>query len=532
MRKLHISLQLKFLLSIAFLIAPVLSIIIIWIGIQNEKHTKDQMLNQARILSDQIILTRQWVSDSGGILINKNNTESVNIPAYYNEQVKTVKGIYQVYTPSMVTKVLSRYSRTQSLYQFRLAGLNPVNPENKPDLFEKKALKAFADDNSGEIWGFADKDRQHFFRYSVPLYVDKTCIKCHKSQGYSTGTVAGCLSIIFPVTNIVKSMRNDRFKLAFAGIGFIFLTVLLLFSLLKMLIIRPLKKLEKITDVISSGDLKARIHMDTGDEFERLGTAFNIMGERLSRNRHELEEKIAQATYEIGKANKELKSLDKLKSDFIATMSHELRSPLTAIRGGVDYLKRTLIITDNLNYLDIIDKNLSRLIHLVSDLFDFTKIEAKKIDWSFEQENLAGLIREVIEILTPLFMDKKIRISYKYPGDINCKFDLERIEQVLVNLIDNAIKFSETGSKISIKLSRDKEFVIVSIKDQGTGIPGDKLKTIFDKFSTLPSGSRTQNKGTGLGLAISKAIIEAHGGRIWAESRPGAGSTFFFSLPL
>jgi signal transduction histidine kinase len=212
-------------------------------------------------------------------------------------------------------------------------------------------------------------------------------------------------------------------------------------------------------------------------------------------------------------------------------MSHELRSPLTVIRGGIDYLNRKIKIEDNRNYLKIIDKNLTRLIHLVSDMFDFTKIEAKKIDWSFEHENLTLLIYELTEIIRPLAIEKKIELIYEKPGDIIVEFDLERIEQVLVNLIENAIKFSDHKTKIRINVQQDSESVTVSIKDQGIGIPEKNIESIFDKFSTAPSGRDGKTEGTGLGLAICKAIVEAHGGKIWAESISSVSSTFYFTLP-
>lgn len=213
-------------------------------------------------------------------------------------------------------------------------------------------------------------------------------------------------------------------------------------------------------------------------------------------------------------------------------MSHELRSPLTVIRGGVDYLNRTIKGTENRRYLDIMDKNLRRLIHLVSDLFDFTRIEARKSDWSFERENVSGLIQEVIEILSPLATNKGVAVHCQCPGDVYAEMDLERIEQVMVNLVENTIKFSDEGMEIEVEVQENKDDVLVAVKDQGIGISEESLDVIFEKFSTLPtSGGAGKREGTGLGLAICKGIVEAHGGRIWAESKEGEGSVFFFSLP-
>ncbi len=315
-----------------------------------------------------------------------------------------------------------------------------------------------------------------------------------------------------------------------SGTGLILLTIFTLFVLMRHVVIKPLKSLGVMTDEITMGNLDARVKIDTGDEFENLGEAFNTMAQRISESHDSLEEKIAQATRELSEANRELKTLDQLKSDFLANISHELRSPLTVIRGGVDYLNRTIKTADNRNYIDIIDKNLNRLIRLVSDLFDFTKIEAKKIEWSFEQENLTVLIQEVIEIISPLAANKKIFIVFEKRNDILVEFDLERIEQVLVNLIDNAIKFSDPESVIRIQTREEQQFVTVSVKDHGIGIPGEHLKTIFDKFSTLPTSRGVKAEGTGLGLAICKAIIEAHGGRIWAESAAGESTAFYFTI--
>ncbi len=303
------------------------------------------------------------------------------------------------------------------------------------------------------------------------------------------------------------------------------MTIITLFVLVRHLVIGPLKKLEEMAGRIGKGEFGARVEISTGDEVEKLAHAFNFMAERLSRGREILEEKIRQAT-------RELQTLDELKSDFLANMSHELRSPLTVIRGGVDYLNRTIKGKENRRYLAIIDKNIARLIRLVSDLFDFTRIEGGKADWTFQQEDISALAEEIIEITGPLAMEKSVTIRYRAPGEIWVNMDLERIEQVLVNLIENAIKFSDAGGDISVEIQEDREKVTVAVRDHGIGIPAENLEEIFKKFHTLPSsGEKGKREGTGLGLAICKGIIDAHQGKIWAESREGEGSTFYFTLP-
>jgi len=530
LKKIHVSLQWKFFLCIALIIIPILGIIFTWAGIQSAKQSNDQVVNQARILSRQIILTRQWITDCGGVFVNRQSQGAKNVMYLFNDALQTKRGSYQRFTPSMVTRKLSQYSTRQDLYRFRLAGLNPLNPENEPDGFEREAIYLFRTKGLKETFRFEQSNGNQYFQYMVPLFMDQKCLKCHNRQENSLNSIGGGLSVFLPVDNMQSAIRKNHLKLAVAGTALILIAILSLFILTRQFVIKPLKKLEDMTAEIGKGHLEARVNINTGDEFEKLGRRFNTMAQRLSRGRDHLQERISLATKELSDANRELQTLDKLKSDFLANMSHELRTPLTVIRGGIDYLNRTVKKEDNRNYLGIIDKNLARLIHLVSDLFDFTKIEGRKTEWFFDQVNLSVLIEEVLEIISPLSMDKNISINYKPPGDVLVEMDLERIEQVLVNLIENAIKFSAPQTDIHINIEEDPTHVTVSVKDRGLGIAAENLKTIFDKFSTVPSAGIGKPEGTGLGLAICKAIIEAHDGKIWAESVQGESSTFYFTL--
>ena len=530
MNKFRVSLQWKFFLCLVLIIIPTLGIIFTWTGIQNEKQSNNQVVNQARILSRQIILTRQWVTDSGGVFVDRQSQGAKDVMYLFDDTLQTSRGSFQRFTPSMVTRKLSQYSTRQDLYRFRLAGLNPLNPENEPDEFEREALNLFRTKGLKETFRFEQSNGKHYFQYMVPLFMEKKCLKCHNRKEDSLNSIGGGLSVFLPVDKMLSTTRKNHQKLAVAGTALIFITILSLFVLMRRFVITPLKNLEDMTDEISKGNLDARVSIKTGDELEKLGQRFNTMAQNLSRGRDQMAEKVAQATKELSDANRELQTLDKLKSDFLTNMSHELRTPLTVVRGGIDYLNRTIKKEDNRNYLEIIDKNLARLIHLVSDLFDFTKIEGNKIEWSFDQVNLSVLIEEVVEIISPLSINKDIIINYKKPGNVLAELDLERIEQVLVNLIENAIKFSEPGTEIQIRIEEDSKYVTVSVKDQGMGVSEEDLKTIFEKFSTVPSAGFNKPEGTGLGLAICKAIVEGHGGKIWAESIKGESSTFYFRL--
>ncbi len=524
----NLSLQGKFLFTIIMIIVPVLGLVFTWVELQTIRQVKEQALDQARILARQVILTRQWVTDCGGaVMIPEESTGAEGITSFFDNRFETGKGTLLRFTPAMVTKKLSHYSTREKLYSFRLTSLHPMNPENTPDDFQKEALTLFIREGTTEFFRFKDDTLD----YMVPLFLEKGCLRCHPKEKSVHNNIRGGLGVIIPLKRMQNVLKKSRGMLIAAGLSLSLATILTLFFLVRHMIIKPLMALEEKTKQISQGNFDVRVAIRTGDEIEKLGNSFNTMTQSLFESRDLLEKRVEKATKELAGANEELKALDRLKSDFLTNMSHELRSPLTVIRGGINYLGRTLKKEDSQNYIRIIDKNVSRLSRLVSDLFDFTKLEHGKIDWHFERENLTDLVKEVIEIISPLAMDKNLEIICSHPGDLFVNIDFERIEQILVNLMDNAIKFSDPGTTIRVTLQKKAGWITVSVKDHGHGIPLENLETIFDKFSTVPTGRNSKTEGTGLGLAISKAIIKAHGGSIWAESTLGVSSALYFSLP-
>lgn len=530
--KVGFSLQLKFLLCITLIVFPLLGVIFVWNGVRAERTAKDQVLNQARVLARQIVLTRQWISDCGGIMVSKDSDGARNTAYFFNDPMETTRGTYQRFTPSMVTKKLSEYSLRENLYRFRLASIHPLNPANEPNAFERQAIFDFIHNGAEEVYVFNDQGRSAAFHYSIPLYADKACMRCHQEEQYTMGSIVGCLSIIFPSETLAAILRTDHLQMAGAGVGLVLLTTFTLFFLLRRLVINPVNRLKDMAGQISDGNLAARVHIDSADEFAQLGQVFNTMGERLAANHEMMAVEVAQATRELSQANRDLKDMDRIKTEFFADMSHELRSPITAINGAVEYLQRTIGDPDKKGYVEIIEKNCMRMFNMVSDLFDLTKIEAGKVVWSFEEVDIAELIGEVTEILSLQAKEHGVHICMEETSSIPVEIDPERMEQVMVNLIENAIKFSPRDSGIKIQTRLDDDEVEVSVRDQGEGISPQDLENIFRKFHTLPSsGGEGRPTGTGLGLTICKKIVEAHGGRIWAESGPGRGSVFFIRLP-
>lgn len=277
-----------------------------------------------------------------------------------------------------------------------------------------------------------------------------------------------------------------------------------------------------------------------------LGTILDITErkrreEELKKYRDHLEDlvkertrQLEEKTQELSQANTRLKELDHLKSMFIASMSHELRTPLNSIIGFTGIILMGLtgeINEEQRKQLTMARKSADHLLTLINDVIDVSKIEAGKFKPSVTIFDLAALIREVKDIFSLTATEKGLPIILYIPEKLSLASDERRVKQVLVNLVGNALKFTYTG-KIEIYLSCEKQLVQVSVKDTGPGIKKEDMDKLFKAFSRITPKGEALKEGTGLGLYLSQKIVELLGGRLWAESEPDQGSTFYFTLPL
>jgi signal transduction histidine kinase len=248
-------------------------------------------------------------------------------------------------------------------------------------------------------------------------------------------------------------------------------------------------------------------------------------------------QEIQEKSHQLETANERLKELDRLKSDFVSNVSHELRTPLTAIKGAVDLLLREVpgpLNQNQTHYLSRVRSNTQHLAGLINDLLDLAKIEEGKVELKGARVSIGGLVHEVMETVKPMAAEKLVLLEVKVPEpSVLVWADRDKVTQVLMNLIGNAIKFTPPQGRVMVSASRDgTEWAQVSVNDSGPGISAEECQKIFQKFYQIPEGGGLKPKGTGLGLAISKALVELHGGKIWVESEEGRGSTFSFTLPV
>lgn len=232
-----------------------------------------------------------------------------------------------------------------------------------------------------------------------------------------------------------------------------------------------------------------------------------------------------------------LRELDHLKSSFLANMSHELRTPLNSILGFTQVIQEGLdgpITEDMSSDLQLIEKNGRHLLNLINDVLDMAKIEAGRVNLSLETVDLAELLQDVLQTTAALARDRKLYLRLEQHTEVAVQLELDRtrIRQVLINLVGNAIKFTESGG-ITVHLFQDEERVRIEIHDTGIGIPPEKLETIFEAFSQVDTSTTRKVGGTGLGLPISRKLVELHNGRLWAESSGvyGEGSIFYLEFP-
>ena len=247
---------------------------------------------------------------------------------------------------------------------------------------------------------------------------------------------------------------------------------------------------------------------------------------------------IAALTHDFNRMCNRLKELNDMKEDFIYHVSHELRTPLTAIREASSMLMEGCYTgrPEHQNQLlSIVHGECERLIQSINRMLDLSRMEAQMMEYVFKTVDILPLVRSCILKLAPIAVAKKILLELKPCAPLpNVRADEDCVNQLMDNLLGNALKYTESGGEVMIALERDNEdnrFVQVKITDTGCGIPQTALETIFDKFRRIDNGQDTE-RGTGLGLSIAKHIVMAHGGKIWATSRPGSGSAFTFTLPV
>ena len=356
-----------------------------------------------------------------------------------------------------------------------------------------------------------------------------------------SGELIGGVRVGFDPAPAQQRILQTRRDIVLVGLAFA-LVGAALSAVISRRLVRPIHDLALGAQSVASGDLDVTIPVRSRDELGGLAVAFNSMAASLRENkaalqRHAegLESKIEARTQELRSINQRLEEASRHKSQFLANMSHELRTPLNAIIGY------TSLILGNIygevpgkvrEALDRVRLSSRHLLGLINDVLDLAKIEAGRLTLSVADFSIKQVVQSVMTAMEPLAAEKKLPLKASVPAELPAaRGDVRRINQVLLNLMGNAIKFTDTG-EVGVRVSQDGREFLICVSDTGPGIAPADQERIFEEFQQAGNSDAPVKGGTGLGLSIAKVIVEGHGGRMGVESSPGKGSTFWFTLPI
>jgi signal transduction histidine kinase len=270
---------------------------------------------------------------------------------------------------------------------------------------------------------------------------------------------------------------------------------------------QPLRDMAAAANRMSRGDYDQRVPVRSRDEVGQLAKAFNSMAGELG-------------------------SLERLRRDLVANVSHELKTPISALRGHLENLLDG-VEDPNPALLAVMLKQTERLSRLIDQLLDLSRLESGAAPLELEPVQLAPLVRRVVTEIEVVRSGRHIDVLNEVPADLPpVSADRERVHQVLFNLLDNALRFTPPGGTVTVRAMREDGSCEVSVEDTGPGIPSEHLPLVFERFYRIDPSRSRDDGGTGIGLAIARSVVEAHGGRIWAESVEGQGAKFRFLLPM
>lgn len=305
---------------------------------------------------------------------------------------------------------------------------------------------------------------------------------------------------MFAETDQIEEMVDHlRDQFLFVGVIALVLSVITIF-LLSRLITRPLIRMKEATEQLSEGNSDVRLNLDRNDELGELANAINTL-------------------------STDLDQLKQARNEFLASISHELRTPLTYIKGYADIAGRPDTTSEEKQeYISIIKEETVHLTNLIQQLFELAKLDHNQFSINQEVVSVNSLFHSVTHLVRPAFDEKGISVEIHCDDSIRAFIDAERFQQVLLNILDNARKYSPEGSRVTLTATEEENAVIIGISDEGDGIPEDEIPLVFDRLYRVDKSRSRQYGGSGLGLAIAKEIVESHGGHITIRSERGKGT--------
>jgi signal transduction histidine kinase len=353
-----------------------------------------------------------------------------------------------------------------------------------------------------------------------------------------SGQQQGSVLVAQPIENLFAVSRNIQ-AILLAVTGVFGLTALWFWIAAFLAFTRPLAQLTQATTNMSQGDLDQRVptsYFIFRDEITILSENFNSMAKNLKELLTSLEQRVKQRTQELAEAHDEAVTANKSKSEFVSVVSHELKLPMTSIKGYSDLMLSgaTGALNENqTNFLNTISNNVNRMATLVSDLADISRIESGKLRLEPREVPVWDVIDEVVTLTRTQVTQKNQTVTVEIPNELPKAWcDRNRLAQILTNLVSNANKYTQEGGAIVIHATCEDDLIQIKVEDNGLGMTPEDQKKLFSKFFRSADDKVREAPGTGLGLSITKTLIELQGGKIWFESEYRKGTSFYFTVPI
>ncbi|MEY8459586.1 DUF3365 domain-containing protein [Eggerthellaceae bacterium 24-137] len=545
----RIKLRTKIAVLVLGVVAAFLVANVVWESSRGAELEEAELVQQARALSANM--------ESVWEFMNKNQ-DKINYDSAGNFEFKGLQC-------SIAGRSVGAFFSRDTDYSVRYVSDTPRNRADTPDAFEQEAIDAFrADANTTEYYGYAERDGQRVFRYTEPMVLDASCLSCHGEpageidlsgyprEGFPEGHVYGALSMEIPTAVFEEaSTQNAGLNIGFS-LALIVGCVAIISLAIAYLVTRPLTRVQAAMEQVGEGDLSTRLPDTTSSaEMAVLSRGFNAMADQVQESREHLEDLVAQRTaalehaygelerqsMALEEANEALTEENQYRSDFLAMMSHELKTPLAASMAFADILRERRVNSETSEEDERLwhemEGNHKTLLSLINNILEMARIDAGRESFHPELMDIGDMVGLIQATIAPLADQKSIALEYRIGEVPLFVADAEKLRRIVENLMSNAVKFTPEGGRILFAAEHrtDAGVIDFSVSDTGCGIPEASQTTIFDRFVQADSSSSRAYGGSGLGLALVRELAEMHGGAVALKSVVGKGSTFTVSIP-
>jgi two-component system, NtrC family, sensor kinase len=475
-----------------------------------------QATRQAKMLFNQIRLTRQWIADHNGLFLMKGPGVEKN-PFLAQGEIQDADGNWLVKrNPAMVTRELSQYAAQEGMGQFNVTSLHPVNPKNAPDDFERRSLEQFASEGTEEAIEIEKIAGSYRLRYIAPLKVDNHCLTCHNQQGYELGDIRGGMHVTIPMDWAFAEINTNNRMLLNIALATILIVSLSLYLLFNGLVAKPLKKLSNAMHRYPDQSAEKLLDVrENNDEIGILNKHFYELCQRLERSQQELDESREQVFQSEKQA-----ALGRL----VAGISHEINNPLGGMQNCVQTMKRNKDKPDlQERYMTLLGQGIDRIKGTVQQLLNIGRNEPLTV----KTADIDAVIRDCMELTC--MGNRQITLDLHLNVGRQVTTGIEALHQVIMNLGGNAVQaIGKKSGTITITSRLVKNILQIQICDDGPGIAAEHLDKIFEPFFT----TKEVGEGTGLGLSVSHSLISQLGGSLTAANLPEGGAYFTLTVPL